>query len=166
MSKHDLRAETGGSRLNRMILLLNVGVLVVNFFLVFQAMDSQIGLMRSTANAENLSMRRAGRGALTNSALPSARVLQSLESAAGADSDAFAPQKLRAVHDAVRGYQRTMGQGVMDLLLRPEEDEDLRQLYAQLSKTARDEVEIALARGFSDPALVRRLTTEVIRACQ
>ena len=153
------------SRLNRVILLLNVGVLVVNFLLAFQTTDSQIGLLRATVETGNSGVRRARTGAFGAAALPSSRVLQSLENISRGQ-EAFAPAKLQAIYDAVAGYQSTMKRGVIELVFQARDGANLRDDYARLGKSAREEVEHSLATHFDDPAAVRRLATEVIRACR
>jgi hypothetical protein len=159
-----LQSETSGgsARLNRVILLLNLGVLVVNFFLAFKTTDVQMGLMDSA----NTGGARIVRGREPSDvAMPYSRVLQTLDSVAPGQESLFAPDKLEAIYDAIRRYQAAIASGVANLLY-AERGRDLRAAYAELDKDARSEVEIALGRQFSDAALVQRLATEIIRTCR
>ena len=98
--------------------------------------------------------------------MPYSRVLQALDSVPpGQGTSLFAPEKLEAIYDAVRGYQAAIEHGVSNLVYAPE-GADLRTAYASLDKDARAEVEIALGRTFADGDLVQRLATEVIRSCR
>jgi len=161
-----LRSDTpaGSARLNRVILLLNVGVLLVNFFLAFRTNDVQLGLMRTASESSGVSLVRGSRG--SEAAMPYSRVLQALESAAPGHGPAlFTPEKLEAIYDAIRNYQAAIERGVSNLVYAPK-GADLRAAYAELDRDAREEVEIELGRKFSDAALVQRLATEVIRSCR
>jgi len=161
-----LRSETpaGSARLNRVILLLNVGVLVVNFFLAFKTTDVQIGLLSSGAGGGGVRLVRGND--LSGIAMPCSRVLQTLDSAApGQGVSLFTSEKLEAIYDAVRRYQASIEVGISNLVY-AEEGRDLRAALAELDRDARTEVEILLGRKFSDAALVQRLATEVIRSCR
>lgn len=159
-----LRTEPASStRLNRSVLLCNLGVLLVNAFLAFKTNDVQLGLMRT---ANDTSPVRVSRGPGQNVAMPYSRVLQTLDSVApGQGASLFTPEKLEAIHDAVARYKAAIEIGVGNLVY-AEKGRDLRTAYADLDKDARAEVEIALGAKFSDAALVQRLTTEVIRSCR
>jgi hypothetical protein len=146
------------------ILLLNLGVLVVNFFLAFKTNDLQIGLMRTAS--ESVGVRVLGGARITEVALPYTRVLQSLESVApGQDATLFTPERLQAIYEAIRRYRSAVERGVTDLVY-AREGQDLRSACADLDKAARQEVEIALATRFGDAAVVQRLATEIIRSCR
>jgi hypothetical protein len=159
-----LQSETpaGSARLNRAILLLNLGVLLVNFFLAFKANDVQLGLMRTASEAPGGGFIRASRA--PDVAMPYSRVLQALDSVAPGDS-VFTPEKLQTIYDAIGSYQSAIERGVSNLVYAPK-GTDLRSAYADLDKDAREEVEITLGTKFSDAALVQRLATEVIRSCR
>jgi hypothetical protein len=150
-----------------MILLLNVIVLVVNFFLALTATDSQIGLVRSASEIANYP-RTSRREALAapGASLAYLRVVQSLEGLPASKASPLTAEKLRTVYDAVRTYQRAVSHGVSDSLYASSEGADLRGAHATLGKAARQEVEHVLSAGFSDGALVERLATEVIRSCR
>jgi hypothetical protein len=161
-----LRSDTpaGSARLNRTILALNVGVLLVNFFLALKTTDVQIGLMDSAGKGAGVRVVR-GYGP-SGVAMPYSRVLQALDGVApGQGASLFTPEKLEAIHDAVVRYQGTIEAGVSSLVY-AEKGSDLRAAYADLDKDARAEVAIALGTRFSDAALVQRLATEVIRSCR
>ena len=165
LSNSGLRPDGAGnpSRLNRAILLCNLGVLVVNFFLAFKANDVQLGLMQTASNSTGV---RVVRGAeLSQVAMPYSRVLQALDSVAPGQDSLFTPEKLGVIHDAIRRYQAVIEVGVGNLVY-AQKGQDLRAACAQLDKNAREEVEIELGRRFSDGAIVQRLTTEIIRSCR
>lgn len=164
LSASGLRPDGAGnpSRLNRAILLCNLGVLLVNFFLAFKTTDVQMGLMDS-ANSGGARVFR-GREP-SDAAVPYSRVLQTLDSVAPGQDSLFTTDKLEAIYDAIRRYQSVIANGVASLLY-ADRGHDLRAAYAELDKDARSEVEIALGRQFSDAALVQRLATEVIRSCR
>jgi hypothetical protein len=161
--KTSLRPDPAGStRLNRAVLFCNLGVLLVNFFLAYKTTDAQIGLMDSA----NTGGARIVRGREPSAvAMPYSRVLQTLDRVAPGQESPFTPEKLGAIHDAIRRYQAAIEAGVGNLLY-ADKDRDLRAAYSDLDKDARAEVEIALGRRFSDAALVQRLATEVIRSCR
>jgi hypothetical protein len=160
-----LQSDTspGSARLNRAVLFCNVAVLVVNFFLAFNANDVQYGLLRAQSDAGN----RVVAGSRTSDvAIPYSRVLQTLDSVApGQGAAVFTPERLQAIYEAVAGYQSAIRRGVDNLVYSPK-GEDLRAAYAALDKDARQEVEAALGSKFNDAALVQRLATEVIRNCR
>jgi hypothetical protein len=157
-------APSGSARLNRAILLCNLGVLLVSAFLAFKTNDVQLGLMRTASEAPGVRIFRGGRGA--DAAMPYSRVLQALDSVApGQGASLFTPERLEAIYDAIRGYQEAIETGVGNLVY-AEKGRDLRAAYADLDRDARGEVEIALGRTFPDGALVQRLATEVIRSCR
>ena len=161
-----LQSETpaGSARLNRAILLLNLGVLLVNFFLAFKANDVQLGLMRTASETSGGGFIRTSRA--PDVAMPYSRVLQALDSVAPGQGDSvFTPEKLQTIYDAIASYQSAIERGVSNLVYAPK-GADLRSAYADLDKDAREEVEIALGTKFSDAALVQRLATEVIRSCR
>jgi hypothetical protein len=158
------RDPAASTRLNRAVLLCNLGVLIVNFFLAYKANDVQLGLMRSASEAPGLRVARGGSG--SDVAMPYSRVLQTLDSVApGQAASLFTPEKLEAIHDAIARYQSAIEVGVSNLVY-AEKGRDLRAAYADLDRDAREEVEIALGTRFSDAALVQRLATEVIRSCR
>jgi hypothetical protein len=162
----DLPSETarGSARLNRTILLLNVGVLLVNFFLAFKTNDVQLALLRTAADTPGVRLGAGARAA--DVAMPYSRVLQALDGVApGQGASVFTSERLEAIYDAISGYQAAIERGVSNLVYTPEGG-DLRSAYADLDKDAREEVEIALGARFSDAALVQRLATEVIRSCR
>ncbi|HEX5030251.1 MAG TPA: hypothetical protein VFX78_02190 [Candidatus Eisenbacteria bacterium] len=164
LSPSGLRPDGAGnsSRLNRAILLCNVGVLLVNFFLAFKTTDVQMGLMNSygTAGARVVRGREP-----SDAAMPYSRVLQTLDNVAPGQDSLFTSDRLEAIYDAIRRYQAAIANGIEGLRY-AERGQDLRAAYADLDKDARSEVEIALGRRFSDAALVQRLATEVIRSCR
>jgi hypothetical protein len=152
--------------MNRVILLLNVTVLVVNFLLALTATDSQIGLIRSASEIANYPSRRT---ALTapGSSLAYLRVVQSLESIVPRDtSRPLTADKLRTLYDAVRAYQGAVNRGVARTLYEADEESDQRGVYQTLGKAARQEVEHVLSASFRDGTLVQRLATEVIKSCR
>jgi len=160
-----LQSETpaGSARLNRTILLLNLGVLVVNFFLAFKTTDVQLELAGAGAGG---GVRMVRGNEPTAVAMPYSRVLQMLDSVAPGQGDSvFTPEKLGAIHEAIRRYQAAIEVGVSRLVY-ADKGQDLRAAYANMDKDARSEVEIELGRRFSDGALAQRLATEVIRSCR
>ena len=158
-----LRPDPAGStRLNRTVLLCNLGVLLVNAFLAFKTNDVQLGLMRTASEGQGVRVVRGG----SDVAMPYSRVLQTLDSVApGQSASLFTPEKLEVIHDAIAGYQAAIAVGINNLVY-ADRGRDLRVAYAELDKDARHEVEIVLASKFSDGALVQRLATEVIRSCR
>jgi hypothetical protein len=163
LSSSGLRPDGAGnpSRLNRAILLCNLGVLLVNFFLAFKTTDVQIGLMDVNGGGARVIRARES----SDAAMPYSRVLQTLDSVAPGQDSLFTPEKLEAIYEAIRRYQAVIANGVASLLY-ADRGQDLRAAYVELDKDARSEVEIALGRKFSDAALVQRLATEVIRSCR
>jgi len=160
-----LRADTsaGAARLNRVILLLNLGVLIVNFFLAFGTTDVQLGLANSTVSCGGVRVVRGNEA--SGVAMPCSRVLQALDGVAPGQESLFTAENLQVIYDAIRGYQAAIEAGVGNLVY-ADKGRDLRAAHAELGKDARSEVEIALGRRFSDAALVQRLATEIIRACR
>ncbi|MHC4593089.1 MAG: hypothetical protein ACYS8L_10405 [Planctomycetota bacterium] len=154
--------------MNRVILLLNVTVLVVNFLLALTATDSQIGLMRSASEIANYP-RAPRRAALTapGASLAYLRVVQSLEGIMPGDAaKPLTADKLRTIYDAVRAYQGAVNRGVARTLYEADEESDQRGVYQTLGKAVRQEVEHVLSAGFRDGTLVQRLATEVIKSCR
>ncbi|MFI5403788.1 MAG: hypothetical protein ACHQ1G_12695 [Planctomycetota bacterium] len=149
------------ARLNGALLLCNLAVLLVNCFLAFKASGVSPGPVRLASDASG---GRAGRP--EDVAMPYSRVLQTLDSVApGQGAVVFTPERLKSIYDAIVRYQTAIQRGVGNLVYAPE-GTNLRAAYADLDKDAREEVEIALGARFSDPALVQRLATEVIRSCR
>ncbi len=151
-----------GRGLNRTILLLNVGVLVVNFILAFSTTNSQIGLLQSTAAVSNGRLPRQVL-AQTDASVTFLKVVQSVGSQGSQGTSVFNATNLRALHDAVRGYRHTIEQGVTELLARTGDGQAIRDAYDQLGRAAREDLELQLSPHFPDPGIVRRLTTEIIR---
>jgi hypothetical protein len=154
----------GSARINRAILLCNLGVLLVNFFLAFKSSDTQIGLLRATSDISGSRIIAGAR--VSDVAVPYTRVLQALGSAApGEGPSLFTADRLQVIYEAVSRYRSTIERGVSALMHAPP-DADLRRACAELDKAAREEVEMVLGARFSDAALVQRLATEVIRGCR
>ena len=147
--------------MHRTILLLNVIVLVVNFAVALSATDSQIGLMRSTSGIANRVTWQGG-GPHRADSLAYLRIVQSLQGATPADQP-LSTEQLQAVHEALDRYRRVIDGGVGRILLGEHETEQARRPFDVLGKQAREEVEYMLAAALQDPALVSRLTTEIIR---
>jgi hypothetical protein len=154
--------------MNRVVLLLNVIILVVNFLLSLSATDSQIGLMRTTAG-----LTTGGKTALRRSystrdpSLAYLRVIQALDSFAPREAlDRLTIERLQTIYDAVDGYYRTVGTIVATSLQQATDADKLRREYASLGAQARAEVEQTLASSFGDRALVSRLATEIIKQCR
>ncbi|MHC4163703.1 MAG: hypothetical protein ACYSUM_16370 [Planctomycetota bacterium] len=147
--------------MHRTILLLNVIVLVVNFVLSLSATDSQIGLMRSTSGIANRVTWQGG-GPHRADSLAYLRIVQSLQGV-GPAGQSLSTEQLEAVHEALDRYRRVIDGGVVRILLGEDDSEQARRPFDVLGKQAREEVEYLLAATFQDPALVSRLTTEIIR---
>ena len=148
--------------MNKTVLLLNVGVLVVNFFLALTTTNSQIGLLHSAVETSH------GRPARQMSAGHDAsvtflKVVQSVASSGSRGPDVFNATNLRALHDIVLDYRTTIQRGVGDILAQSGDGSALRDAYDRLGRTAREDMELQLAAHFSDPGLVKRLATEIIR---
>ena len=161
-------SHDSASSLNRVVLLLNVGVLVVNFFLALTATDSQIGVMQTTAR---LSGRRvAWRRPPPDPSAAFLRVVQALDAAA--PPDALGVEQLRTVRLATDRYYLLVRNGVAEALAR-EDGQDgggervtARQVLAGVARTARLELERELATSLRDPSLVSRAATAIIRQCR
>ena len=154
--------------MNRVVLLLNVIILVVNFLLSLSATDSQIGLMRTTAG-----LTTGGRVPLRRSfstrdpSLAYLRVVQALDSFAPRETlERITIEKLQTIYDAVGGYYQTVGTVVATALQGATDAEQLRRDYGSLGAQARAEVEQTLSSSFGDRAFVSRLATEIIKQCR
>lgn len=150
--------------MNRMVLLLNVVVLVVNFTLAMSATDSQIGVLRSTsrvAYGTAFSIQRSER------AIPYLRVVQSLERIAPQDTLAdLDAEGLASIYEAVNSYEAVVRSGVVRALGETGDSQKLRRNYADLGREARAEVERTLSSVFRDAGFVSRLTAEIITQCR
>ena len=146
--------------MNRVVLLLNTGILVVTFLLAMSATDSQIGLLKS---ASGMPMRPVRPHTASDPSMAYLRVVQTLDSVLPRGAKVHASQ-LASIHEAVQRYYYTVREGVLESLGHSG-DGDAREAAALRSKEAREQVERTLASSFSDPTVLRRLTTEVTKSC-
>ena len=147
--------------MNRVILVLNVTILVVNFALAFSATDSQLGILRSTSGIAN---RAAWRGTDPHRAdsLAYLRIVNSIEGIVPRDQP-LTHEQLQAVHQALDRYRRSIDAGVARVLYEEAGMDQIHRSLARLNKDAREEIEISLGAAFKDSALASRLATEIIR---
>jgi hypothetical protein len=148
--------------MNRLTLVLNTAILVVTFVVALAAGDVQ-GELLSTAARTTGSDHRSHRFD-DRSAATVLRVVQSMEN--------FYPERpgnelcraqIEAIRDAIEICQSGIESGINATLRSAEDDQDLRGAISHLGRSVRVDIESALARGFEDPTIVRRLATEVIR---
>ncbi len=151
--------------LNRTILLLNVGVLLVSFFLAWSSTDSQIGLLTASVESGRSVRRTVIRGDATSAA--ELRVIQAAGNVVpAAQQDHWTVEHWRALRTAVRAYYATVRNRMNDLSGEIAAGSTLRNSYAAIGKEARTEVERVLGAVFTDVGIVRRLATEVVRQCR
>jgi len=165
--------------MNRLILLLNVVVLVVNFLLALSTTDSQIGILQTTSAVATPRVRGHQRVLAQDPSVAYLRTVQLLEDFAPAPVlDGLGEPQLAAILEAVRAYYEavsayyeavsayyeavSMGAASVE----GRSGRELLQAHEALGRGARAEVERKLAAGFRDPAVVHRLATEVVRNCR
>lgn len=151
--------------MNRVVLLLNVIVLLVNFLLSLSSTDTQIGLLEATGRAAGFSWSR-GTTFAGPLAMAYLRVSEALESALppGKAGELTAVQR-RALLEAVEAYYEAVGEGVATLTTSDAEPAALQRAGAGISKDARVRVERILLGAFPSNQAAR-LATEVIRSCR
>ena len=150
--------------MNRIVLLLNVTVLLVNFSVCLAFSSSQIGILDTTIRASGQmrgSVPTAGGRDVSTAYL---RVVQSLDSVATGPATGRTPEQYRAVYDAVGRYYDVVRSGVAETLGETSDPRAIREAYAEIGRVARFEVERELVGSFPNPT-VRRLATEIIRNC-
>ena len=151
--------------MNRLTLVLNTAILVVTFVVALIAGDVQGELLSSTT-------RVAGRGAGPTSSQSSqsiavVRIAQSMESfyPAGPNRELTRSQ-LQTIRDAVDAYTSGIRVGLDVVLAGNGDADDVRAAMSGLGKPLRIEIESVLNQSFPDPAIARRLATEIIRNCR
>lgn len=150
--------------MNRIVLVLNVVVLLVNFVLSLSATDSQIGILETTSRAAGYSAHRSA--ALSSErSVAYLRVSEALESALprGKAAELTSLQR-RTLFDAVDAYYGAVNEGVTTILGSGAPPAELHKASLELSKGARTEVERVLLPAFPSNQ-VARLATEIIRSC-
>ena len=151
--------------MNRLTLVLNTAILVVTFVVALAAGDVQGELL--TSAARTVGQRRGARGGVNDSSAALVRVVQSMENFYPPTAEnKLTLSQLESIRDAIEVYYAGMRAGVNDVLSGTDESADVRGAIAQLGKTVRVDIEASLSHEFSDPSIVRRLTTEVIRNCR
>ena len=151
--------------MNRVVLVLNVVVLLVNFFVSFTFSNAQIGILdttiRASGNGRAVGPMAGGRDIST----AYLRVVQSMDSVAPASAGRRTPEQYRALYDAVSRYYDVVRSGVAQSLGESRDPKAIGEGYSEISRAARFEVEKALVGSFRDSATVTRVATEIIRNC-
>jgi len=151
--------KTNVSVLNRVVLLLNALILVVNFLLTFTSTNRQ-GEMAAVAS-------RSSGGRVVQGQNPSTDFLRLVGSLEGvlppATIDSLTPEQLQAVNDALEHYRRVVDAGVTTVIYSQAGPVPARQRLAEVNKDARDEVERTLRSAIKDDIIVGQLTTAVVR---
>ncbi len=152
------------NNLNKMILLLNAVILVVNFGVAFASSDSQIAMLKTTSRIgmvrSSVSYGAAG------SATTFLRVVHSL--------DRILPQSVRAkltaselqsIYDAVHTYYAESRAGVANVLFEDDDREGAALHDLQnLGINVRGKVEAELQQTFRDQAVVKQIATEIFKS--
>ena len=148
--------------MNRMILVLNTCVLLVNLFLSFATSEAQGSALRSAASMPGFTRSRPGGSSLAPAFL---RVVQSLERALPRDAlDAITQDQLLTLHEAVGVCFSSVERGTGRLLGLDAPSGTLREAADQIGREAREEVLRTLRNAFRDDAVLQRLTTEILSA--
>ena len=150
--------------MNRIVLLLNVVVLLVNFAVCLTFSSTQIGILDTTLRATSHGVPRASRVGGHDLSTAYLRVVQSLESVVPGDESKRTPDQYRAIYDAIALYYEVVRAGVANTLGSSEDPDAIREAHAEIGRVARFEVERELVGAFHGPA-VQRLTTQIIRSC-
>lgn len=150
--------------MNRIVLLLNVVVLLVNFAVCMTFSTSQIGILDTTLRATSHGGARGPSAGGQDVSTAYLRVVQSMDSVMPGDRAKRTPEQYRAVYEAVALYYEVVQAGVASTLGNSEEPDAVSDAYAEIGRAARFEVERALVGSFHG-STVQRLTTEIIRNC-
>lgn len=148
--------------MSRMILLLNLVVLVVNFAVAWGATDSQIGILDSTSRS---SVSALGRRSTRDVSVSYLRVVQSLEGVLSTESG-LDGSHMRAIYESVESYYLTVKTGVGTVLAQGGDAAIVRRALANVSRDARAAVASDLRAFVKDQDLVERITTAVLRNCR
>ncbi len=146
--------------MNRVILVLNAVILVVNFFLSYASSSSQIGLLESATHATGGPLRS---GVRRTDDVAFLHLAQSLNGVIPANRTAkLTKGQLLAVRNAMRYYRQATRAGVSNAL---DGDSTVPAMPAldQIGRQVRLEIEEALGLAIRDDLLVQQLTTAVIR---
>mgnify|MGYP001819481010 CR=1 FL=1 len=150
--------------MNRIVLVLNVVVLLVNFVVCLTFSTSQIGILDTTLRASSYGSTRGPSAGGRDVSTAYLRVVQSLDSIVPGGAAKHTPEQYRAVYDAVALYYEVVQAGVANTLGGSKDPSAISEAYAEIGRAARFEVERALVGTFHGPT-VQRLTTEIIRNC-
>ena len=152
------------NNLNKMILLLNAIILIVNFGVAFASSDSQIAMLESSSRVGVI---RSGNSyGSANSATTFLRVVHSLDRVLPADArKKLTAAELQAIYDAVETYYTESRAGIVAVLVEDDnrEGQALHDLQ-NLGINVRGKVEAELQQAFRDSNVVRQITTEILKS--
>ena len=150
--------------MNRLTLVLNAAILVVTFVVALTAGDVQGQLLDSAIRTAGRDRNLRTREPASSTAL--LRVVQSMDNYYPATAEnALTSQQLVVIQDAIDLYYSAIRTGIDEVTSGESDSADVRGQVTQLGRTVRVDLESVLGDGFSDPSVVRRLTTEIIRSC-
>jgi len=140
---------------NRVVLLLNTVILVVTFLLAYSSSSSQIGLLEASVRSSGGTQRI---GVRSHDDVAFLRLVQSL----GNRIQKLTRAQLRAVREAMLLYRQATSAAVSDAL-DGDGSEPAKAELDLVGKRVRLQIEETLKGSIPDDALVRQLTTAVIR---
>jgi hypothetical protein len=145
--------------MNKIVLLLNALILVVNFVLAFTTTNMQATLSQATARFGGTRTVQQNEPAVAY-----AKLVSSLEGVLPRPQlEKLTATQAKAVYDAMNHYEWVMQSGVNAILSRGAGDRPLVRQIQDLNQNARDEVEQQLRGTIRDDTTVRQLTTAIIR---
>ena len=148
------------SSLNKMVLLLNAAVLLVNCFVAFASSETQTRLLETGARLSAVRYQPA-QGGTAGTFLRTVNAIQGTIPAQARD-DMTAAQ-FGAIHDAVLAYYSTAQSGISEIVGSPYVGVVLR--VEALNRQAKANVEQELGREFRDAALVQRIVERDSEQC-
>jgi len=141
--------------MNRVVLLLNTIILVVAFFIAYASSSSQIGLLEASVRSSGGTQRI---GVRSHDDVAFLRLVQSL----GNRAQKLTKDQLRAVREAMLLYRQATSAAVSDAL-DGDGSEPAKAELDLVGRRVRLQIEETLKGSIPDDALVRQLTTAVIR---
>jgi hypothetical protein len=150
---------SSASVLSRTVLALNALILITTFVLALASTNAQGEIALASGRSAPGRVIQA-----ESSATDFLRLIGSLEGLLPATAlDSLTPEQLLTVQEALEQYRRAVGARVSDVLYSEPGPVPARQRLADISKTARDEVEQTLRTTIRDDVVVGQLTTAVVR---
>ncbi len=152
------------NNLNKMILLLNAVILVVNFGVAFASSDSQIAMLQSTSR---MGVVRTGNSyGAAGSATTFLRVVHSLDRILPPEMrQKITASELNAIYDAVHTYYAESRAGVASVLVEDDDREGAALHDLQnLGINVRGKVEAELQQTFRDQGVVKQIATEIFKS--